>query len=387
MKDKTFMTYNLFYFIYFGAIGCITPYINVYLESSRGLNGTQIGLITSLSLIIGVCVVPIWGIIGDKTQKYTIVLKLTLCCCFVVLYFYYNALAFSSILACAILLEIPRLGIIPMSDTITIEYCHQKNLNYGTIRAIGSLGYMLFAMLVGFLGESIGLDGALFGTYAILLGMSISIALTFKENKNQTNNHEDGFSFRNVKQLITYKPYLFILGITMITCIIMDGASTYNGNHLVTTLGASQSTISWLTFSTVLPEVAFLGIVYTIINKIGYKKYYVFAISTMIFRLSIYAFTSNIYLYILASCVHCFAVAIQTVVSFKCLKTIVKPSMFATAITLFTAATTLSRAIYGYFFGFVYQYATSYTMYQCGLIILFIALFIVFRTKQFEHFE
>ena len=78
MKDKNILKFQVFYFLLIGAVGCFTPYINVYLEQSIGLNGSQIGLITAISLILGVCVIPLWGIIGDKTRKYNLMLMISL---------------------------------------------------------------------------------------------------------------------------------------------------------------------------------------------------------------------------------------------------------------------------------------------------------------------
>ena len=43
MKDKNIIKFQAFYFLLIGAVGCFTPYINVYLEKSIGLEGSQIG--------------------------------------------------------------------------------------------------------------------------------------------------------------------------------------------------------------------------------------------------------------------------------------------------------------------------------------------------------
>lgn len=387
MKNKNFIKYNIFYFIYFGAIGSMTPYINVYLETYRGLTGSQIGLITSLSLMLGVCVVPIWGFIGDKTQKYASVLKITMAACLVVLYFYYNAMVYPAILACAICLEIPRLGIMPMADTIALNHCQQHEQNYGIIRSMGSLGYMIIAMLVGFMADIYGLDGALFASYAFLLIISISIAFTFNDNEKVIEEKNDGFNFHKVKELLKFKPYIYILLVTILSCIVMDAASAYTGNHLTSTLGGSQSYISWLTFSTVLPEVGFLMLANKIVDKIGYKKYFLFVIATIMIRLAIYSTTTNALTFLTISSVHCFAVSLQTVVSFRCIKDIVKAEVFATAITLYVAGTTLARAMYGYVFGFIYELQSSFMIYQIAFIVLCCTFIFVLLSKQFNQYD
>ena len=54
MKDRFSLSFKAFYLIYLGAIGSFIPYINTYLEKNAGLSGSQIGLITAISLVLGV---------------------------------------------------------------------------------------------------------------------------------------------------------------------------------------------------------------------------------------------------------------------------------------------------------------------------------------------
>ena len=110
MKDKNILKFQVFYFLLIGAVGCFTPYINVYLEQSIGLNGSQIGLITAISLILGVCVIPLWGIIGDKTRKYNLMLMISLAASIVVLYFYSKQTVYIGVIVFALMLEVARLG-------------------------------------------------------------------------------------------------------------------------------------------------------------------------------------------------------------------------------------------------------------------------------------
>ena len=53
MKDRFSLSFKAFYLIYLGAIGSFIPYINTYLEKNAGLSGSQIGLITAISLVLG----------------------------------------------------------------------------------------------------------------------------------------------------------------------------------------------------------------------------------------------------------------------------------------------------------------------------------------------
>lgn len=385
MKNHYGLSFKLFYLIYFGAIGAFMPYINVYLEKSVGLSGSQIGVVTALSSVVGFCVIPIWGIVGDKTRKYSALLKLSIMGVFFMVVLYYNATTYPVIILCATGLEMLRLGTTPMADTLSTSYCHNTNGNYGSIRAMGSLGYMISSMVVGFLADKIGLDGPLFITYALLLLIAFPIIFSFPKESNSHENKEDKLQKGNFKELITNKNYLFILIITILTTVIVDSSMNYGGNHLVSTLGGSKSLISWLTFITVLPEALFLMVAIKFIKKIGFKKYYILVVASMILRFGVYSFTSNAYAFLLVSIVHCLGVSISTVGSLTYIRKSVNSAVLGTAITLFNAAMSIGKAISGYTFGVVYEYGNSYMIFMISTASFIVAIILLLRTKCFDN--
>lgn len=385
MKDRNIFKFQSFYFVLLAAVGCFTPYINVYLEKSIGLKGSQIGLITALSLVIGVCVVPIWGIIGDKTKKYNLLLLISIGATIVVLYFYSKQTVYLGCIVCAILLEVARLGSNPMADTITMNYTAKHNGNYGSIRAMGSLGYMLGSMAVGFLATRFGLDGPLFTSYMILSGIALLIAFTFP--KEQSTSKEEKVQKGSFKELLFNKHFIFILVITMLSSNVIDASGAYAGNHLVTTLHGNESLISWLTFVQVLPEVLFLAVALRFFKRFGYKNFYLFATCTMIIRVACYAFIPNSYVFVLVGIVHCLGVACQAVGNLAFIKASVEPAVFGTAITLMNAAMSIARAICGYLFGIIYEAQGSFRIFQFSLILVIIAAFLILRTDKFDKID
>ena len=348
MKDKNILKFQVFYFLLIGAVGCFTPYINVYLEQSIGLNGSQIGLITAISLILGVCVIPLWGIIGDKTRKYNLMLMISLAASIVVLYFYSKQTVYIGVIVFALMLEVARLGSTPMADTITMNYTAKIGGNYGSIRGMGSLGYML--------GDP-------------------------KEEEKE--KPQKG----NFKELLTNKNFIFILVLIMITQIVVDSSGAYAGNHLISTLKGDNSLISWLTFVQVLPEFLFLMVASQIIKRLGYKKFFTIATALMAIRLFVYAFIPNSYVFVLISIVHCLGVACSTVASLAYIREVVNPAVFGTAITLLNAAMSIAKAIYGYIFGSIYQYFGSYKIFLISAIIVVVALVIIVTTKRFDNIK
>lgn len=385
--DRYSLSFKLFYFIYLGAVGAFVPYINVYLEKSQGLTGSQIGLITAISLVLGVCVIPIWGVVGDKTKKYNALLKLSVMAALIVLYFYYKAAVYPMIVICAIALEVSRLGTIPMADTLATNYCHRTKGNYGSIRGMGSLGYMLAGMLVGFLADIFGLDGPLFATYAILLILAFSITFGFPNEKGEDKKDDEKVQKGSFKELLTNKNFIFILLVTLLTSTVVDSAMTYGGNHLVSTLGGPESSISWMTFMTVLPEVLFLMVAIKVINKIGFKSFYLLAIASMIVRFGVYTFIPNEYAFLAISLVHCLGVACVTVGNLTYIRNSVNPAVLGTAITLLNATLSIGKAAYGYLFGMLYEHANSFMIFGISVIFFAFAFVLVFTTKRFKHLD
>ncbi len=383
MRDKNILKFQVFYFILLGAVGCFTPYINVYLENSIGLNGSQIGLITAISLMIGVCVIPIWGVIGDKTRKYNLMLLVSLASSIIVLYFYSKQTVYLGCIIFALLLEVARLGTMPMADTISMNYTKKIGGNYGSIRGMGSLGYMLGSMAVGFLADLYGLDGPLFTSYILLLGIGIMICLSFPKASEEEEKEKP--QKENFKALLKNKNFIFILLLVMLTQIVVDSSGAFAGNHLITTLKGNNSLISWLTFIQVLPEFLFLMVASQVIRKMGYKKFYLFATVLTAIRLYTYAFIPNSYAFLAISFVHCFGVACSTVASLAYIQDSVNPAVFGTAVTLLNASMSIAKAIYGYIFGSVYQYFGSFNIFLISAIIVTIAVVMILYTKRFDE--
>lgn len=383
MKDKNILKFQTFYFLLIGAVGCFVPYINVYLEQSIGLSGSQIGLLTAVSLILRVCVIPLWGIAGDKTRKYKLLLMVSLLASIIILYFYSQQTLYAGVFVFALLLEVARLGSSPMADTMAMNYTAKHHGNYGSIRGMGSLGYMLGSMAVGFLADIYGLDGPLFTSYMLLLGIAFFICLTFPQTDGEKNKEKPQKG--NFKELLTNKNFIFMLILVMLTQVVVDSSGTYAGNHLIVTLHGNNSLMSWLTFIQVLPEIIFLMISSQLIKKIGYKKFILLGTIPMAVRMFTYAFVPNAYVFVFISIVHCLGVGISTVASLAYIQDSVNPAVFGTAITLLNAAISIGKAIYGYIFGSVYQYLGSYRIFFISGIFVVIAIILTILTNRFDE--
>lgn len=387
--NKYDFSFKTFYLVFLGAVGAFMPYVNTYLEQTCHLTGSQIGLITAISLVLGVCVIPIWGIAGDKTKKYNILLQFSIAASLVVLYFYAKQTVYPMIVLCAILLEVFRLGTMPMADTQATNYCHRTGGNYGSIRGLGSLGYMLAGVAVGFIADLCGLDGAMFATYAVLLVIALGLSFMFPkyETQDTVEDNKEKADTGSFIELLKNKKFLTCLSLTLLLPCVVDSAMNYGGNHLTVTLGGPASSISLMTFCNVLPEVIFLMVALKVINKLGFKKFYLFVAIMTVIRFAVYAFIPNQYAFLAASVVHCLCVAISTVASLTFIRNTINPVVLGTAITLLNAAINIGKAIWGYAFGVIYEIAGSFTMFAICIIPFVVAILIILKTDCFDEID
>lgn len=387
MKLNKMFIFKLFYFSFIGGMGAFMPYFNVWLEK-QGLVGSQIGQVSSLGLILTVVVMPLWGMITDKTKKHKEVMILSLLLTLGAIFLFSRQTQYIHILLCALFLNFARCGIMPMADSQVVSYTAATGENYGSVRGMGSLGYALMSMLVGFVAEKMDLTAPLFGIYGALMALSFILAILFPETEAiETEEKKDKFNMKAVKELVMNKNFLFILLTLSITTSVIDSAHLYSGNHLLGKLGASTSIMSWMTLVTVIPEVIFLSQTGKFLAKWGYKKFYMVMSFTVFVRLLVYAIAPNPYLFLTISIVHCIHVACHTVGNLNYIKKSVNSAVLTTAITIMNTFVSLSQAAYGYIFGIVYEKLGSNVIFGISAVIAGLAFIMISRTHRFDHME
>lgn len=380
--DITKLRYNGLYLFYYGSMGVFFPYIATYLEKVRNLNGSQIGLITMISLLIGVLFMPAWGIIGDKIQKFKVLFIVGLAGSIGATYLYYRSMTFMTILLSALLLELMRNGPTPILDTMATNYCFQTKSNFGAIRSFGSLGYLLMSIVTGLVSQVFSLDLTLFATYGALLFLAIMIMLTLTETPTATKSNEPILA--NLKKLFKDKRFIVLNLINITGWCVVTASNTFAGNHLTLTLGAPISSISWFNLFMVLPEIVFLNFVAATVKRTGFKNYYLLASFLTIIRFGVYFGSDNEYFFILASLVHCFAVGYFTVINLNYIQRSFDGAVLGSAIVILNFSVNFFKAIYSYLMGFVYQHLGSNIMFGLCLIPLMISLVIILKTDIFD---
>ena len=386
-KNLELKIFSAFYLIYFAALGSFMPFINQYLLVNIGLSGKQLGTFTFITLILSVFIAPLWGIFGDKAKKYKLLLLISIGGSIIAAFNYSLRTGYLAVCISGIILEICRSGSIPMSDVQTINYTTKNNKNFGSIRSMGSLGFVLGSLAVGRFIQGNNYS-PIFTIYIVLLFLAFLIAFGFPktEIKNSSKQiKEKGKS--NFKEVLSNKKFLFIAMVSLMTSVLMNSANGFVANFITTELSGPANSASMFTLVTALPEILLLSIIGKLFLKYGYKKIYMLNAFVLIIRYLVYAFTSSYILILLISLVHCITVACSAVGNLSYLKHSVNENSYATAVTLNTATISIGNGIYSLIFGNMLDLFGSRSIFMATAVIMVFGLIFISKSKYFNDID
>ena len=177
---------RLYYFLYFGGMGAINPFINLF-YISRHLSGTEIGVLGTFSALVGLLSAPFWGRLNDNIRRPRLLLQFAL---FVNSLAYYFLSRQSAFLEMALIIGLNALicsSINPQSQAQALEAAAGAGTYYGSIRLFGSLGWSIAAVLSGLLIQKTSLLSAfyLFGLTTLLAALVLFLIRPSRQKSPQ----------------------------------------------------------------------------------------------------------------------------------------------------------------------------------------------------------
>ena len=390
-KNHDYSKFQFIYFIFVSAIGFFFPYFNVYLEQELGFTGSDIGLVIAISLLTSVIVSPLWGAISDKTGKYKVLLKVLLFGYATAALLLFQVSSIFFVILFATIMEAIGIGISPMLDVLAVDYCERTGKDFGKLRIAASMGWVFGSYMAGILITNFMFDLS-FVVFIPLIGLvAISGLLAFvlpnvtpSDNKEETTQVIEKSS---PKMLLANKAFVFLMIYNFLTISVIDAVVSFSGNHLVLTLGSEASAIGLMNVFAVAPEFILFFFATKMMNRIGFKKFYIIAVIMLIIRFAIYAFTSNVLIFLLAGMLAPVMMIGAVIGNFIYIKKHVQTNLTGTAFMLNAGILTLGRAFYSLLFGVVYEWFGSFTLFKVSIGFFVVALIILIPTKHFEVFD
>jgi len=139
-----------FYFTLFMANGAAVMALPLWLDSV-GISAGEIGIINAVPMLLMLLVNLVVGRIADRASDWrsVIVIGTLLAGTIPIGLFFVNE--FWGILLVWTLAALPNAAVNPVADAATMRMTRRRGTDYGTIRAWGTVGYMLFNAATGFI--------------------------------------------------------------------------------------------------------------------------------------------------------------------------------------------------------------------------------------------
>lgn len=153
---------RLYYLFWFAATGFVWPFRNPFLVS-LGLTGTDIGWISAISSVVTLVAAPLWANRNDRWRNPRVVLQLLLVIAGVANYLLSQQVLFLGVVLVMTVLAFIFAGIAPLSDGLALRVTEDTQAGYGSIRVYGSVGWMIFVLLAGWVVEQTEYRSSLIG--------------------------------------------------------------------------------------------------------------------------------------------------------------------------------------------------------------------------------
>ncbi len=289
-----------FYFIYYFFVGAFVPYWGLYLQAEQ-FSAADIGILMSLFQISRIFAPNFWGWLADYTKKRVVWIRLTASLGLIGFIAVFWAHGFWWLFFVMAALSLFTSSTLPLSESLVLAHLATTNGHYSRIRMWGSLGFIVAAVILGFLIDAFGIKSLLW----FLLAVQITLyALTFKLPEAVVAPHaHDQFS---VWQIVKQPAVIALLvGCSlMVTAhgVLYNFYSIYLAEH-----GYSKTMIGFLWAMGVICEIGVFMLMPKIMTRFTLKTILLISLVLAVIRFSMIGLTpDHLYLLLLAQCLHAF---------------------------------------------------------------------------------
>jgi len=371
------LKYNIQYFLFYCGAGSIYPLLSRYLSDSLNFSGSQIGIILGIPSLIALMTLPLFGAMYDNAKKPKFIIMGLLICVSLVALFIPGFRSFGIVMALITMIELLSKPASVMLDSLTVRASDELKFEFGNVRKFGSIGYIVISVVIANLTKSFPLQ-IIFYSYAIFMTLSALNMLNFTTYPNEGSSHE---FIKELKVLIKNKQYFYVIIIYSALFGVANVALNYDGVR-IEELGYGAEYMALLVPSFVFFEIVLLRYSDRIITKFGYKKPLFIGGLIIALKWLVYAFTTNIYIYILMASMHGIMLALVMPTTFRYIKNIVSPKVHATSMTILNSVFLLTLAIFNFLTGVIIEVSSFQVVFILYMIIALSGTLLVSRIKE-----
>lgn len=265
LREKSIIyIFMAYYFCLFFAIGSLGPLLSSYFKIELDLSTSQIGLLMSLTPIVAIFSQPLWGMISDYTQNPKKMLLIAQISTIAIALFYSTITSFGMLLFIVIALSLTQSALIPLSDSIALNYVQKIGGNYGAIRLFGSIGFAIAVLFSGRLAEIYSLS-IIFYIFSFLI--LVGLCITFFLPKSVPTNQRESI-LKGLPVLLSKKNFLLFLVFVFVVFGPISANNTYFGLY-IQSIGGTLTGVGIAFLISAGSEAPFMPIAKKLISKYG----------------------------------------------------------------------------------------------------------------------
>lgn len=164
---------SLSYFFYFAQLGVIIPFAGVFLDG-RGFSSEQIGSLLGIVTLTRVLGPNLWAAIADKTGRGADIVRFGCLLAFITFSAVYVSYSFWALTFSFGIMMMFWTAVLPQLEVITVNASKHSKGGYGAVRLWGSIGFIVFSLIVGFLLDYFSTEVIIYTASFCLLALYIS---------------------------------------------------------------------------------------------------------------------------------------------------------------------------------------------------------------------
>jgi len=373
---------SLIYIAIYGALACFFPFL-IYYFQSKGLSYTEMGIVFAVVSITGVIAQPIWGFVTDKYSNKRTILIITMILSSLAVYSLVFAYGFYFSILSIILLLIFQSPVTPVADAYSYEIIeHHQKLQYGRIRLMGSFGYAMIALFLGYLVKYYGINSC-YVVYSIvmLFGVFFVFSIEYKGEKKCTK-----ISLHDIINLIRDKKFSLL----MLTIIFINIAIGSNGSYipvLIDKTGGDVTQLGMVWFIVAISELPALFFSVKLLQKYGELNLYILGIALFAVRYFLDSLCNSYIPVIVIQLMQGITFTFYLVASLQYLNQITSANMKTSAITLHAAATSIGGVIGNMGGGMLLEHTSIFILYKILALACVTCLCLLIVLKNIDSLE
>jgi len=273
----------MLFFFQFAAVGIYFTFLNVYYKEV-GLSGTQIGLISMASGMVGVAGTFLWGYLSDRTGQPRVLIVVgalggllaAQLIPLVEMFKLANAFWLYVAIGCVGGLMTASTG--TLVDSTALALLGERRQDYGRYRVGGSVGYIVATIAAGFLYDQVG-HRWMFPSYGLLMLFFALIAFKLPRRAVRLQGTGRG----EIGQMIRQPVWLILVASIFLFWIAYYASIMFIG-VILKSMGANDKLISFAAVIGTVVEIPFMAFSGPLIRRFGPVRLLWFAVLLQIIR-------------------------------------------------------------------------------------------------------